>query len=61
MTKLRHPLTYDKALAKIAGLIGWEAMGETVGQAPRTVRDWGDPDVERGCPIEAAELLDLAY
>lgn len=61
MTKPRAPLTYDNALAKIAGVIGWEAMGRAVGQAERTVRDWGDPDIERGCPIEAAELLDLSY
>ena len=61
MTKPRAPLTYGNAIAKIAGQIGWESMGLAVGQAERTVRDWGDPDVERGCPIEAAELLDIAY
>ncbi len=61
MTKTRAPLTYDNALTRIAGQIGWAAMAEAVGQKERTVRDWSDPDVERGCPIEAAELLDLAY
>lgn len=61
VTKPRAPLTYDNAISRIAGEIGWEAMAAAVGQKERTVRDWGDPDVERGCPIEAAELLDLAY
>lgn len=61
MTKPRAPLTYDNALTRIAAQIGWAAMAEAVGQKERTVRDWGDPDLERGCPIEAAELLDLAF
>lgn len=61
MTKPRAPLTYDNALSRIAGQIGWDAMAVAVGQKERTVRDWGDPDLERGCPIEAAELLDLAF
>lgn len=61
MTKPRAPLTYDNALTRIAAQIGWAAMAEAVGQRERTVRDWGDPDLERGCPIEAAELLDLAF
>ena len=61
MTKPRAPLTYDNALTRIAAQIGWAAMAEAVGQRERTVRDWGDPDLERRCPIEAAELLDLAF
>jgi hypothetical protein len=61
MTKVRAPLTFDNALSRIAGMIGWGAMGEAVGQAERTVRDWGDPDTGRSCPIDAAVKLDLAF
>lgn len=61
MTKLRAPLTFDNALSRIAGQIGWPAMADAVGQKDRTVRDWGDPDTGRACPITAAVILDLAY
>lgn len=61
MTKTRAPLTFDNALSKIAGLIGWAEMAHVVGQAERTVRDWGDPDTGRNCPIKAALQLDVAF
>lgn len=61
MTKRRAPLTFDNALANIAGKIGWAEMAKVVDQSERTVRDWGDPDTGRGCPIAAALKLDLAY
>lgn len=61
MTKLRGPLTYDAALARIAGLVGWSAMATATDRADRTVRNWGDPDASESCPIECAELLDLAF
>lgn len=61
MTKLRGPLSYDSALARIAGVIGWPAMATATGRADRTVRNWGDPDAPESCPIECAELLDLAF
>lgn len=61
MTKLRGPITYDAALARIAGLIGWAAMATATARAERTVRNWGDPDATESCPIECAELLDLAF
>ncbi len=61
MTKSRAPLSYDLALAKIAALIGWEAMAAVTGRKERTVRNWGDPDTGESCPIDCAELLDIAY
>lgn len=41
MTKLRGPITYDAALARIAGVIGWPAMATATARAERTVRNWG--------------------
>ncbi len=61
MTKRRGPLSYDSALARIAGVIGWPAMATATDRAERTVRNWGDPDAKESCPIECAELLDLAF
>lgn len=61
MTKRRPPLSYDNALTRIAALIGYDAMAEATGRQPRTVRNWGDPDAAESCPIDCAELLDLAY
>lgn len=61
MTKHRAPLSYDRALAKIAALIGYEEMARVTGRAERTVRNWGDPDTGESCPIACAEALDLAF
>lgn len=61
MTKPRLPVTFDNALTAIAAQIGWPAMAGTVGQAERTVRDWGDPDTGRDVPIRSAVALDIAF
>jgi hypothetical protein len=61
MTKVRAPVTFDNALSRIAGQIGWPAMAAATGQAERTVRDWSDPDTGRQCTVTAAVALDLAY
>lgn len=61
MTKVRAPLTFDNALARIAGLIGWAEMARVVGQAEKTVRNWGDPDTGQQPTINAAVKLDIAY
>ncbi|MES2042576.1 MAG: hypothetical protein V4475_01805 [Pseudomonadota bacterium] len=66
MTKPRAPLTFENALARIAGQIGWAAMAEAASAGlrtvkERTVRNWGDPDTPERCAIEDAMLLDIAY
>ncbi|WP_010185994.1 hypothetical protein [Sphingomonas sp. PAMC 26605] len=61
MTKVRAPLTFDNALARIAGLIGWAEMARVVGQAEKTVRNWGDPDTGQQPTINAAVKLDVAF
>ena len=61
MTKVRAPLTFDNALSRIAGQIGWPAMAAATERKDRTVRNWGDPDTGESCPIDCALALDLAY
>ena len=38
MTKHRAPLSYDRAIARIAALIGYDEMARVTGRAVRTVR-----------------------
>ncbi|QQN73148.1 hypothetical protein [Croceicoccus sp. YJ47] len=61
MTKLRAPLTFELALTKIAGTIGWAGAAAILGQSERTIRNWSDPDAAAGIRLDAAELLDIAF
>lgn len=61
MTKRRAPLSFELALTKVAGLIGWERAAAIVGQSERCVRNWSDPDAAAGIRMDAAEKLDIAY
>ncbi|TMJ19005.1 MAG: hypothetical protein E6G92_04115 [Alphaproteobacteria bacterium] len=61
MTKRRAPLTFELALTKIAGVIGWQVAAEIVGQSERAVRNWSDPDAAAGIRLDAALKLDVAY
>ncbi|WP_156680048.1 hypothetical protein [Sphingomonas profundi] len=61
MTKLRAPLSFDLAITRIAGLLGWDGAASVVGQAERTVRNWSDPDTTARIPLEDALRLDAAY
>ena len=61
MTKVRPPLTYANALHRIAGLLGVDAMAQAVDRKPGTVYNWMNPDTPEQCPIDCAELLDLAW
>lgn len=60
MTKRRPPLTFENALTKTAGAIGWAEVARIVGQAERTVRRWSEPDTTSCISLEAAFRLDLA-
>ncbi len=44
MTKTRAPVTFENALARIAGQIGWEKVGEVLGIKERMARYYGEPD-----------------
>ena len=61
MTKRRPPLSFELALTKVAGLIGWPAVAAIVGHGERAVRNWSDPDAAAGIRMDAAERLDIAY
>jgi hypothetical protein len=61
VTKRREPLTFESALARVSGLIGWAEAAAIVGQSERTIRNWSDPDTSAGIPIGKAERLDVAF
>jgi len=61
MTKLRPPLSFDQAITRIAGVLGWEGAAALVGRSARAVRAWSDPDADASPCIEHALILDLAY
>ena len=63
MTKRRAPLTFDAALARIAGQLpeGWDEMGRTTGTTASYLRACGDPDRREKLAIADAIALDLAF
>lgn len=64
MTKVRAPLSLDRALARIAGQLpgGWGEMAAVVNRSERQVRAWGEPDKDDGSiPMRGAIALDLAF
>lgn len=61
MTKRRHAITFENALSKVAGHIGWAKVAEICSQAERTVRNWSDPDTTSKISLDAALRLDVEY
>lgn len=61
MTKRREPLTYHRALTKVAALIGWDGCAAICGVTERAVRNWSDPDTDSEIRLIDAERLDRAY
>lgn len=63
MTKLRPPLSVNDALDQIKVQVvgGWAAMGDAIGKAERTVRNYGDPDTPEEISARDAITLDLLY
>jgi len=61
MTKRREPLTYHRALTRVAALIGWDRCGAICGVGERAVRNWSDPDTETEIRMLDAERLDRAF
>lgn len=61
MTKTRAPLTFERALIRIADVLGWERIAEITKKDVRTVRNWSDPDTTASVTLDVAELLDVAY
>lgn len=61
MTKVRPPLSFELAMTKVAGLIGWPEVAKICGFAENTVRNWSDQDTTAKLPLEGAFRLDMAF
>lgn len=61
MTKQRPPLTFNRALTRIADVLGWDGCAHICGTAERTVRNWSDPDTGSEISIRDALRLDVAF
>lgn len=61
MTKQRAAFTFENALTKVAGHIGWSAVAEICGVAESTARNWSDPDTTASITLDAALKLDCAW
>ncbi len=61
MTKRRAALSFENALTKVAGVVGWAEVARICGQAERTVRNWSEPDTTASITLNAALALDVAF
>lgn len=61
MTQLRAPRTYDEAMTRIAGAIGWDEACRLTGRRLRSVRYWAQPSCKTVPSIAQAQSLDAAY
>jgi hypothetical protein len=61
MTQLRAPQTYDEAITRIAGVIGWDRICQITGRAVRSARYWSQPNCKTVPSIAQAQALDAAY
>lgn len=61
MTKLRPALTFEAAIAKVAGIIGWANVAKICGRSERTVRSWSEVEIPGSVSMDAALALDTAY
>lgn len=61
MTKVRPPLTFENALTKVAGHIGWDRVAEITKKGESTVRNWSDHDTTTSITLECALLLDAEF
>lgn len=61
MTRPRQPATFERALAQIAGLLGWDGCAAVLGKSESHVRKLGAPDTEREISLRDAVRLDAAW
>ena len=61
MTKFRAPLSFEDGITRIAGLLGWAAAAQVIGQKERCLRNYSDPDTSPAISLADALKLDLAY
>lgn len=60
-SKTYSPLSAGRALATIAGLIGWARCAEILGRPESTICNWSDPEVSGFITLDDAVILDAAY
>lgn len=61
MTKVRPPVSFERAIANIAAVIGWDGCASVLGKSESYARKLSDPDIEREICIRDARRLDQAY
>lgn len=61
MTKRREPLTYERTLATVAGVIGWDNCAAICGVGRRAISNWSEPDTQAAIRMIDAERLDRAF
>jgi len=61
MTLLRQPATFERALSKIASLLGWDGCAAVLEKSESYVRKLGAPDTEREISLRDALRLDAAW
>ncbi len=61
MTKQRDPLTFEKALTRVADRLGWVECARIIGRPERTIRNWSDPDTSAAISLDGALALDVAF
>lgn len=61
MTKIRAALTFEAALAKVAGVIGWSEVARICARKERAVRAWSEVEIPAGVTMDRALALDVAY
>ncbi|WP_019833794.1 hypothetical protein [Sphingomonas sp. PR090111-T3T-6A] len=61
MTKPRPTLSFEAAIAKVAGHIGWRSVARICGRSQRTVRAWSEVEIPAAISMYAALALDTAY
>ena len=61
MTIPRRPVTFENALWRIAGLLGWDGCASAIGKSESHMRKLGAPDTERELSLNDARRLDAAW
>jgi hypothetical protein len=61
MTKVRPALSFEAAIAKVAGHIGWVVVAQICNRSERTVRSWSEVEIPGAITMDAALALDAAY
>ncbi len=61
MTIPRQPTTFERALWRIAELLGWDGCAATIGKSESHMRKLGAPDTERELSLRDAVRLDAAW